>query len=420
MKANNYLLFISILALTVCNEQSVWAQSKEVENNITTINGVVKEISNKKSIGYVNISVLGSNIGTVTNSEGKFSLKLKNSDSTVIIASTLGYKSCRTTVKSFNSGDITIFLKPDKYLLSEITIYPEDPRTIVKTALEKIGNNYPEHETMMTGFYREIVEKRRNCINISEAIIEAFKTSYNKSIDNDRIRIIKGRKIGSGKATDTIMVKLMGGPALIVNLDIVKDRNGILSIDELTHYNFIMEEPESINGRMQYVIKFKTIDNLIEVPQYYGRLFIDKELLAFSRAEVALSMEDEYKATKNMLYKKPSGLVFKPLEQSFLVTYNYNNGKSYLSYIKNTLRFKCDWKKRLFATNYSVISEMVITDYKNKNIKPFPHKLSFGGKDILYDNIAQFEDNEFWKQYIILEPTESLENAMHKLIKRVK
>ena len=56
----------------------LWAQDNA--GDYVTINGVVRDKYNKKRLEYVNISIPGSNVGTVTNAEGEFSLKIKETD----------------------------------------------------------------------------------------------------------------------------------------------------------------------------------------------------------------------------------------------------------------------------------------------------------------------------------------------------
>lgn len=57
----------------------VWAQGDA--GNYLTIVGMVKDKQNKKALENVNVSVHGSNIGTVTNAEGEFALKIKKTRS---------------------------------------------------------------------------------------------------------------------------------------------------------------------------------------------------------------------------------------------------------------------------------------------------------------------------------------------------
>ena len=85
--------------------------------------------------------------------------------------------------------------------------------------------------------------------------------------------------------------------------------------------------------------------------------------------------------------------------------------------MRNEIRFKCDWKRRLFSTTYTIVSEMVATDNRpaTGNI---PYKASFKSSQALSDRVKDFADDEFWGDYNIIEPTESLENAVHKLKKQ--
>ena len=88
-------------------------------------------------------------------------------------------------------------------------------------------------------------------------------------------------------------------------------------------------------------------------------------------------MDNKVKAVQAILAKKPYGLRFKPQELSFLVTYKDMDGKTYLNYIRNRIRFKCDWKRKLFSTGYTVLSEMVATDRKENNVAIIPGKMLF-------------------------------------------
>ena len=82
-------------------------------------------------------------------------------------------------------------------------------------------------------------------------------------------------------------------------------------------------------------------------------------------------MDDKNKATQAILRKKPFGLRFKPVEVSYLISYKNLEGITYLSYIRNNIRFKCDWKRKLFSTNYTILSEMVVTDRKETILQLF-------------------------------------------------
>ena len=126
----------------------------------------------------------------------------------------------------------------------------------------------------------------------------------------------------------------------------MKNPDVLLDLESLPYYKFRMEESTTINDRPQYVINFEP-QAILPYALYYGKLYIDKERLSFTRAEFFLDMNDRNKATQAILRKKPFGLRFKPVEVSFLVNYKERNGLTYLSYIRNGVRFKCDWKRKI-------------------------------------------------------------------------
>ena len=61
-------------------------------------------------------------------------------------------------------------------------------------------------------------------------------------------------------------------------------------------------------------------------------------------------------------------------------------------------------------------SEMVVTDGKMAEER-IPYKISFKSNQSLSDKVSDFTEEQFWGDYNIIEPTESLENAVHKLKK---
>ena len=282
-------------------------------------------------------------------------------------------------------------------MLDEVIIHARDPRYLVEEAIKKIPANYSSKHSLLTGFYRETAQKGRRYINISEAVIDIYKTPYDEGVDRDRV--------------------LLGGPNLSVYVDVVKNPDVLLDLESLPYYKFRMEESTTINDRPQYVINFEP-QAILPYALYYGKLYIDKERLSFTRAEFFLDMNDRNKATQAILRKKPFGLRFKPVEVSFLVNYKERNGLTYLSYIRNGVRFKCDWKRKLFSTNYTILSEMVVTDGKESGINTIPYKMAFRSNQSLSDKVSNFADEGFWGSYNIIEPTESLEHAVNKLKKQ--
>ena len=412
-----------LIILLVAGMSPLQAQELERDDanaEYITVSGVVKDKQNKKRLEYVNISIPGSNSGTITNEEGEFSFKIKDASHVKAVeVSHIGYYNNKVEVNGNNISDLTVWMTPYENMLDEIIIHASDPRLIVEQAIRKIPANYSKKTNMLTGFYRETAQKGKRYINISEAVIDVYKTPYNESADRDRVQIYKGRKLLSQKKSDTLAVKLLGGPNMSIYVDIVKNPDVMLDLECLPYYTFKMEESTNIDNRPQYVISFQP-QVIMPYALYYGKLYIDKERLSFTRAEFNLSMDDRNKATQAILKKKPFGLRFRPLEVAYLVTYKERNGVTYLNYVRNGVRFKCDWKRKLFSTNYTIISEMVVTDGREDNVGGITFKMAFKESQSLSDKVENFMDEDFWGAYNIIEPTESLDSAVNKLKKQQK
>ena len=395
-------------------------QAREEVDGYFTVTGVVRNKDDRKKLENVNVSVPGTNIGTVTNSDGLFSLKIKDAEIVRgLEVSHIGYLNTQISLKENKDlSTLTVWMIPAPNLLSEIVIFGNNARGIVEEAIRKIPVNYSPNENMLTTFYRETVQKRRRYINVSEAVIDVYKTAYNDRVPvKDKVQLQKGRRLLSQKNSDTLAVKVVGGPSLAIYLDVVKNQDALLNMGDLDYYEFHIEEPVNFDNRMQYVISFRPKVSLMYA-LFYGKLYIDFEKLAFTRAEFSLDMKNKTKAVEAILHKKPLGLQFKPQEVSYLVTYKEQNGKTYLNYIWNTIRFKCDWKKRLFSSGYTVYSEMVVTDRQEDNFTAISNKTAFKEKQVFYDLVDEYWNEDFWKEYNIIEPTESLEHAVNKLKKQ--
>ena len=367
-------------------------------------------------------SVSAGRVSVVTNEDGVFTLKLEG-DPKAVQVSHLGYKTRKIPV-SRESGDrslenMTIRMVPTVIQLREVVVRNKDARELVDIAIDKIPDNYSKVPELLKGFYRETAMKRRHYIYVAEGVEDMYKTPYNRSHYRDRVAIVKGRRLLSQKQGDTLGVKVVGGPVQAVIMDLVKNREFLLNKEELDFYSFTMDAPEFINDRQQYVVNMKP--NLVTTyALYHGKLYIDCERMAFTRIELELDMSDKEKATRTMLVKKPLGVRFKPRELSTVVDYRYEDGVTRISYLRNVFRFNCDWKRKLFSTSFTATCEMAVTDSQSDNVQPIASRNSFDSTDAYYDKVEYFLDPTYWSNYNIIEPSESLDKAIKRLVSKYR
>jgi len=411
------MMALSVITLLILGFGNVFAQNN---GNYYSVSGTVKDAKTKQKVVFASISVPGTNIGTVTNSDGEFTIKIQKSlSATEFEVSHLGYQNKKFKIIENSSTDQVYLLEPFSVELKELVVKPGDPRSIVLGAIEKIEENYSSTPNLLTGFYREAIKQRKDYVSISEAIIDIYKAPYTFNFDSDRVKVLKGRKGGNVKKSDTLVVKLVGGPNISLMLDIVKNPDVLLSRENLDYYTYELLNVVNIDGKLNYEIGFSPVMNL-DYPLYYGKIYIAKDNLAITMAEFNLDLKDEDKAAQYFVKKKPMGLRFVPISTSYFVTYKEQDGKYYLNYVRNEVKFSCNWKRRIFRTNYTVMSEMAVTERKTENVEKIAIKESFKQYVVLADKVQDYFDENYWGDYNTIVPDESIQNAINKFNKRFK
>ncbi|MGL4851469.1 MAG: carboxypeptidase-like regulatory domain-containing protein [Phocaeicola sp.] len=411
---NAILRKLAIVSFLILQGLAIFAQ----QNSFFTLTGKVKDQQTKRLLANVNIAIEGDNVGTVTNSDGVFSIKLPQEyRNGKLKFSHLGYLNLEIDI-SESQPPLLIYLTPYTNTLKEVVIFGGDPRILVEEALKKVSINYADRENMLTSFYRETVQKGKRYIALSEAVMDIYKSAYGtEEIARDKVRITKGRRLMSQKSSDTLAIKMVGGPTLAVTVDVVKNPETLFEHHNLNYYSYRMEDPVTIDNQMHYVVSFEPRVQL-DYALFGGKFYIDTERLSISRAEFSLDMTNKLNATRAILHKKPAGLHFKPQELTFLITYKESNGSNYLYYIRNTVRFKCDWKRKMFSSTYTILTETVVTDREEEHVSRIPSKDAFSEKHSFVDKVDSYWHPDFWGNYNIIEPTESLEHAVTRLRKK--
>jgi hypothetical protein len=390
----------------------------QAQNSYITITGLLKDSKTEDKIPYACVNIPNTGIGTVSNSDGEFTLKIDLSvPAEFFEVSHLSYKTARFKVSDAIGSEMIYYLEIQPVNLKEIPVVPQDARALVEKAFRNISENYSQAPNMMTGFYREYVMQHRDYLSISEAVIDIYKAPYS-GMQEDQVKIFKGRKASNVKKADTLMVQLMGGPKVLMLLDIVKNPDLSIAMDDLNNYDFEFGTVVNIDDKQNWVVNFSP-GPASDGPLYFGKLYISQDQLAITRAEFSLDLRDDVAAAGAFVKKKPMGLTFMPVSTNYLVTYKEQNGLYYLSYARVDLKFRCDWKRKLFKNNYTLMSEIAVTDRREDHIVKFENPETFKSTMVLTEKVSDFIDVDFWGEKNIIQPEEPIENAIRKLSKSV-
>ncbi len=384
------------------------------------VQGKIVDVRTGNPIIFANVYLAGTNIGTVSNSDGEFIVKIPLFlDNKTIIISSIGYKNRELPFDRLNPEGNLIHLEPNPIPIEEVTIINRDARDLIMQALGQVSENYSNLPVMVTSFYRETIKQNRNYVAVSEAVLDGYKGSYTNLADLDRVKIYKGRKSTDVKKMDTVLFKLQGGPQTMFLLDIVKNPMELFDRETMSYYIYHMGGIVNIDDRQAYVVEFDQLEH-IDFPLYSGKLYIDVENLAFVGAEFRISPIKLDEAAQYLIRKKPIGMRIDLINVSYLVNYRMTEDEWSLNYVRTEIILAVRWKKKLFRSTYTAMSEMAVTDIDHENITKHRFRESARRDDIFIEQVDDFEDPEFWGDYNIIQPDESIQTAIERLSRKLK
>ncbi len=372
-----------------------------------------KIIDEKKGdpISYASVSFLNKPIGTISNSDGDFLLKVHPDFilDTVVI-SCIGYG--QIIMPAFKLMDEDVFImKPVSIRIREVKVTATTPDRLLENIRNNLKTNYSENTKLMTAFYRETVQQDGNYVSASEAIIEILKAPYNNLLKSDLVRLVKGRRSPDVKPFNWINFKLQGGPFTITMLDVVKTMESFINNE--TQYLYIYNITKVIwyNNNPVYVLMFRPVSELPDQTLYVGEMYVDRETFAVVHVDFHLSRIGLKNAENLLIRKKPKGVKARPTYVNYKVNYQNLEGKWYLKNVQASVKFKIRSRRDKINSEYHSVSDLLVTNIQSTDLKRFSRDESIGQRDIFVEMINEY-DPKFWENYNIIKPNEELQNAI--------
>ncbi len=427
MKTLKNIPIITVLVLAAFTVQTATAgmtkdKNKNDQQTFTSIKGKVVDKETLNALVFASVTLKESNVATITNIDGEFLIKIPENESAKSLEITyLGYKNKVIPLSEMkNNGYKNIItLEPAPIPIKEIIIKPIMPEQIMEKAISSISKNYPAIPNLMTAFYRETIRKNRTYVSIGEAVVEIFKAPYSNDLRYDGVRIYKGRKSTDVEKVDTVLFKLQGGPTTSLELDMAKNPEAILTMDAMKYYDYKLSGVVEIDNKPHFVIDFIQKPG-VEIPLFMGKFYIETTSYAISSAEFGFNLSNKEEAASLFIKKKPLGMQVTPELASYMVKYREQNGKYYFAYSRAEVKFRVNWKRKLFRTNYTTMSEIAVTDRTDQEVIKFAGKDKIKYSDVFSDKVSAFTDTEYWGEYNVIEPDQSIESAIRRLARKLK
>ncbi|MFT5617187.1 MAG: hypothetical protein ACI85I_000403 [Arenicella sp.] len=366
--------FISIVFILFLNYINCFSQST------IEFSGQIVD-KNHESIISAHLVVEGTSIGTLSNDDGFFSLKIPKSNcSQNIRISHVGFKTLVYNPMCKNSSDLTLQLIESTTQLDSLNIGDISAKQVVRNAIENLERNHEVEAVSYETYIRLAETVGGNPSTLRELIVDAYHEENSKA----DIKIIKARgkgftKFGKERLKKATMVNVY---ALHSHL-LLRYLPDFLEKGKINKYDFQFLNDVEVDGQKYYAIS-------VDSDRYLkgGEIWIHPATFAIKYLKK--TYQDEY-------WKKESKI--NTIYESY---YTESEGKWYLNYgvksydwIVNKENIKISRKNTYFVVDRKTSKDFTRKEEMGLMVKPF--KL-FQGKF----------DDDFWDDYNYIQLEEKL------------
>jgi len=383
------------------------------------IKGHIYDKENRAAIPYATIGITEENIGTVTNNDGFFTLKIPASLSgSSLFVSHLGYMSQSIPVQLLDRQQVDFYLDRRVISIQEVIIRYIDPDLIIEKAMDQRKVNYALDPAYLTTFYREGVRKNNKFISYSEAVFKIYKAPYTASEHSDQVKLLKSRKVQDVSKRDTVFLKLKAGVQSALELDIVKNIPGFLDLLPPIEYNYKYSDLVSYNAKDAYAITFVQKPGL-EKALYTGTVYIEKDSFALLGADFEINPDYLDLAAGELVLKKSSRLIVKLEKISYSVSYMPFHGRYYLAHVRCDMKLKTRLRNHLFFDNFSTFLELANCNIDTSGVVRFPKQETLK-PNVVFSDQPFSGDDAFWGDFNTIAPEAKLSEALSKIMGRIE
>lgn len=385
-----------------------------------TVEGTIVDLYTKEPIPFATVGVPSDAIGTITNQNGEFRLRLPDSlRNTIIHFSHLGYTPKASLVAQLINQPQAFTLEPKVISIQEIVVRLVNPLRLIRDMLDKRNENYANQPVYLTSFYREGIERKKGFVNLTEAVFKIYKAPINSSSTADQIKLLKMRKISNEAEKDTLVTKFKSGIQASLMLDLIKNLPDFLEETERDKYNFVSSDITVIDNRIANVISFEQKKNVNE-PLFRGELYIDSKNDALLSARFELHPKYVEKSANVFVVRKSRNIDIKPQQVSYTVSYKQWNGVYYINHIRGDLHFRVKKKRQLFGnTSVHTWFEMVTCKIETQQVTRFSRNETIPSHSV-FSEINFAYDEAFWGDFNVILPEEKLSESISKITAKIE
>ncbi|WP_346862495.1 hypothetical protein [uncultured Draconibacterium sp.] len=108
--------------------------------------------------------------------------------------------------------------------------------------------------------------------------------------------------------------------------------------------------------------------------------------------------------------RKPPKVKAGPSFVQYTVSFQQYQGKWQLASAQASVKFKVRSKRDKLKSEFHSVSDLLITNIENTDLKRFTKDEKFTKQDIFVEKLGKF-DEKYWENYNIIKPNEDLRKA---------
>lgn len=385
----------ALILILICN--FTFSQSK-------TITGIIKDITSLLPVESVSIGVSNSNLGTISNEDGKFRITFPENNNKIEFSHLL-YNSETYSVKQ-TDNEVEIFLTPKSFTLNEVVINHKPGKELLTDAVDASRNKL-EKSIVLNTYYREFVNVDNKYTSFSDGLVDYYvkRKSGASDLEVKQSRVFDLKDENATEREKAIQT---------INLNDIRDAvtnaynfKGLAKLLKDDNYNYGVETKTEDNGNGIEVITFQPKEGVEEEQLLEGSVTYDSKTKLILDIDMHFSQEHKkFNTIKNLLIAKAKfndfvrKSKFKIDGDKYVIVYNQIKINLYVKFgkmINNT-----------FESTY----DMTTLDYSEGEFKLDKEK-KYREKS-LFDNGNKFTE-EFWKKYNIVLLSEAEEKIINSL-----
>jgi hypothetical protein len=361
------------------------------------LRGRVLDADTHQPIPNAQVGIGGNRLGTSTNLEGRFALRVPTAyQASELEVALLGYRPYRRPLPPLPGAELVIELKISLASLGMVTV-TASAEGIVREAVARISRNYPVRPSQLTGFYRESDDEAtpQRYDYMVEGVLRVQKSGYQYPRDLGAVQVLESRRVDLRRVSaDSSLAPIdwVAGALVPQRFDFVHTRAEFISPAHFKNYQYGLSPQTTFQGRAVYVITFNPKPGS-QRANFAGEVYIDERSYAFLGAR---------------WHRTPAGirrermLVFDASERAYRADYQLYAGRYYLKSIwYNTLGLPVAGQVRHH------LAEFVTTAIDTAQAPPPSYQERSQYSDVFLRNPVAY-DSAFWQHYTTVMPSQAL------------